>query len=113
MTGGTLAAGATCSFDVAVTGTSAGFYDNVTGFVSSTERGTSTNYATDSLLVVAPPALVKSFSPASILVGSTSSLNFAITNPNQLTTLTGVGFTDTLPAGVTVATSGPTSRCGS
>ena len=57
LTGGTIAAGATCTFNVAVTGTTAGNYDNVTGFIASTESGVSTNYATDSLMVVAPPVI--------------------------------------------------------
>jgi uncharacterized repeat protein (TIGR01451 family) len=112
LTGGTLAAGATCTFAVAVTGTSAGQFDNVTGYVSSTESGVSTNYATASLTVVAPPAIAKSFSPASILTGDSSTLTFDLTNPNSASTLTGLDFTDDLPAGVTIADSGPTSVCG-
>lgn len=112
LTGGSLAAGGSCTFNVSVTGTTEGRYDNITGFISSTESGTSTNYATSTLTVVAPPTLGKAFSPASLLTGSTSSLAFTITNPNQFTTLTGMGFTDALPAGMTIGTSGPTSTCG-
>ena len=112
LTGGTIAAGATCTFDVAVTGTTAGNYDNVTGFIASTESGVSTNYATDSLMVVAPPAISKAFSPSAILTGANSTLAFVLTNPNQQTALNGLQFTDTLPAGVTVATTGPTAICG-
>ena len=112
LTGGQLAAGASCNFNVTVTGTNQGQYNNVTGYISSTESGTSTNYATDSLTVIAPPALAKAFAPTSIFTGDTSSLAFTITNPNQGTALTGIGFTDNLPAGVTVASSGPTSACG-
>ncbi len=112
LSGGSLAAGGSCTFNVSVTGTTEGRYDNITGFISSTESGTSTNYATSTLTVVAPPALGKAFSPASLLTGSTSSLAFTIANPNQLTALTGMGFTDALPAGMTIGTSGPTSTCG-
>ncbi len=112
LTGGSLAAGGSCTFNVSVTGTTEGRYDNITGFISSIESGTSTNYATSTLTVVAPPTLGKSFSPGSLLTGSTSSLSFTITNPNQFTTLTGMGFTDALPTGMTIGTSGPTSTCG-
>src|SRR6185436_4746601 len=89
-----------------------GEYDNVTGYVSSSQSGTSTNYATASLTVIAPPVLAKSFSPTSIFTGGTSTLSFTATNPNLANSLSGIGFTDTLPAGVTVATSGPTATCG-
>ena len=87
LTGGSLAAGGSCTFNVIVTGVIEGQYINVSGFISSTESGTSTNYATDSLIVVAPPIIAKSFSQASILVGGTSTLAFTITNPNQPTPL--------------------------
>ncbi len=110
LTGASLAAGASCTFNVTVTGTVEGTYENITGFLSSNESGTSTSYATDTLTVIAPPTIAKSFSPTSVLIGESSALQFTITNPNQATTLTGIGFTDTLPAGVT-ATDGSFSHC--
>jgi uncharacterized repeat protein (TIGR01451 family) len=113
LTGGALTAGTSCFINIAVTGTTEGQYDNVSGYISSTQSGTSTNYATDSLTVIAPPAIAKSFSQTSILVGGTSTLAFTITNPNQLTPLNGIGFTDTLPAGVTTTNGTTNSLCGS
>lgn len=112
LAGGQMAAGASCTFNVAVTGTNQGNYNNITGFVSSAEGGVSTNYATASLSVIAPPILGTEFSPSSILTGEISELSFTITNPNQLSSLNGLSFTDALPAGVAVATSGPTAACG-
>ena len=112
LTGGQLAQGGSCSFSVNVTGSTEGSYTNVTGFVSTNENGTTTSYATAPLTVVAPPSLGKAFSPAAILTGATSTLSFTIVNPNQSGALTGIDFTDPLPSGVTVATSGPTSACG-
>jgi uncharacterized repeat protein (TIGR01451 family) len=112
LTGGTLSAGGSCTFTVTVTGTTEGQYDNVTGYVSSGESGTSTNYATASLTVIAPPQISKSYSPAAIFTGETSTLTFTITNPNLYNSLSGISFTDTLPAGLTIVTSGPTSTCG-
>jgi uncharacterized repeat protein (TIGR01451 family) len=50
------------------------------------------------------PTLAKAFSPASIcLDGGYSALTFTFTNPNA-SALTGVGFTDTLPAGLLINT---------
>jgi hypothetical protein len=67
-----------------------GNYENITGFLSSNESGTSTSYATDTLTVISPPEFEKSFSPTSILTGETSILQFVIFNPNPSTTLTGI-----------------------
>lgn len=50
-----------------------------------------------------PPTLSKSFSPTPIAWGSTSTLTFTMGNPNG-TALTGVSFSDTLPAGLVIAT---------
>ena len=65
---------------------------------------------------VAPPTVAMAFGAASIAVGGTTSLTFTVTNPNTPPsvdvrpalpaqgTLTGIGFTDTLPAGLVIAT---------
>jgi hypothetical protein len=64
--------------------------------------------------VIAPPTIVKSFGAASIPLNGSTSLSFTINNPNASTTLTGVAFTDTLPAGLVVSTpNGLTGSCGS
>jgi uncharacterized repeat protein (TIGR01451 family) len=115
LTDGSLAAGASCYINVTVTGLNTGEFENVSGFISANESGenkTASGYATDTLTVIAPPDLEKSFAPSSILVGQTSTLTFSISNPNLLSSLSGISFTDTLPAGLTIQTSGPTSMCG-
>ena len=66
LTGGQLGAGGSCTFGVAVTVSAEGLYETPTGFVSSTEGGTSTSYATDLLTVIAPPEIGKAFSPTAI-----------------------------------------------
>ncbi len=59
-----------------------------------------------------PPTLTKAFSPNPIAVGATSTLTFTLTNENNLP-LTGVKFTDVLPAGLEVAaTPAATTTCG-
>jgi arabinogalactan endo-1,4-beta-galactosidase len=49
-----------------------------------------------------------------VALNGTTSLAFHLSNPNTGTSLTGIGFTDTLPAGLVVATpNGLTGSCGS
>jgi uncharacterized repeat protein (TIGR01451 family) len=101
LTGGSIAASGSCMISVDVTGTTAGVKNNSVT-VSSTEGGTG-NTANATLTVVAPPTISKAFNPTSIPVGGVSTLTFTINNPNTTAALTGVSFTDNLPAGVEVA----------
>ncbi|HEY6352737.1 MAG TPA: hypothetical protein VI636_25350, partial [Candidatus Angelobacter sp.] len=116
LSGGTLtalpAAGSSCTFSVSVTGISAGAQVNTTGAVSSTEGGTG-GTASDTLTVIAPPTISKSFSPKSVPLNSNSTLSFTVTNPNTASALSGVAFTDTLPGGVKLASTTVTGACGS
>jgi len=111
LSAGTLAGTASCTVSVTVRGAFAGVNNNSVQ-VSSNEGGVG-NTANASITVVAPPTIAKAFGAASIPVGSVTSLTFTITNPNAATTLTGVGFTDTLPAGLVIATPNAlTGSCG-
>ena len=117
LTGTTLAAGGSCTITVSVTGTAGGLKANTTSVVTSTEGGTG-GTAVAFLVVVAPPTpapptIAKAFGAASISVNGTTTLTFTLTNPKAATALTGVGFTDTLPAGLVVATpNGLVNTCG-
>jgi uncharacterized repeat protein (TIGR01451 family) len=112
LTGATIAANSQCQFSVTVTGASAGQFTNTTGAVTSTNGGTG-NTATANLSVATPPSITKAFGAATIPLNGTTSLTFNITNPNTNLSLTGVAFTDTLPAGLVVATpSGLSNTCG-
>ena len=99
------------SFNVTVTGATAGAQNNTTGNVSSTNGGTGTTSNTATVTVLAPPTITKAFGAATIPVAGTTTLTFTITNPNAGTALTGVAVSDTLPAGLTVATTS-TAQCG-
>ena len=98
--GASIPAGSSCTVSVDITGTASGSYQNVSGFISSTNGGTntgSTGSATASLSVIRPPTIAKLFSPNPILANGTSRLTFTITNPNQNDALNGLSFTDTFP----------------
>jgi uncharacterized repeat protein (TIGR01451 family) len=113
LTGATLAANANCKVSVNVQGIAAGVQNNTTGPVSSTESGPGATSNTASITVIGPPSIAKAFGAASINLNGTTTLSFTITNPNATVALTGVGFGDTLPAGLTVATpNGLTGSCG-
>jgi hypothetical protein len=101
-------------FSVNVIGTTAGTKNNTTTAVTSNLG--SGNTASATLTVVAlPPTLTKAFSDSQIqLFGPNSTaLSFTLTNPNPSATLTGLAFTDTLPAGLLVSTpNGLIGPCG-
>ena len=113
LTGGTIAVSSSCTVTVNVTGTASGAHTNTTGAVTSTNGGTGAT-ATANLTVAAPPAITKTFGAASIPMNGSTSLGFVLVNPAANTVpLTGVAFTDNLPAGLAVALpSGLTSTCG-
>ena len=101
MTGESLAAGASCSFSVNVTGITAGNQSNATTAISSNEGGTGSTSNTAVLSVAAPPLIAKAFGAGYIPLNGITSLSFTITNPAANTLpLTGIGFTDNLPAGL-------------
>ena len=103
-TGGSVAAGATCTLTVDVTSTFPNSYTNTSGDLTSSLGNSGS--ATDDLLVdAARPTFSKAFSPASIGLGGTSTLTIEHTGRVDAKNL---DFTDNLPAGVTVAS--PTNQ---
>lgn len=65
----------------------------------------------DMVLLDVTPQLSKAFSPASLGVGGSSTLTFTITNAAELGAKNGWSFTDTLPAGLTVASADIATNC--
>jgi len=74
-----------------------------TANVTSSSPGTQTKTGTSSSTLIIPPTLAKTFVPASISTGGTTTLTFTINNPNASTTLNGLAFSDTLPLNLQVA----------
>ena len=89
---GTLSIGATGPLsNVATVAVPAGFSDPVASNNSATD--------TDNLL---PPNIAKVFNPTALLVGQSGLLFITVTNPNAAFALSGIAFSDPLPAGVSV-----------
>jgi hypothetical protein len=72
-----------------------------------------TTFAFTPNFTAVPPTIAKSFAPGSVPLNGTTSLTFTLANPDLATTLTGVAFADTFPAGMLVATpNGLANTCG-
>ncbi len=116
---GNLAAGGTCTITVVVTAATSGSYANTSSGATTTQTGVGAGAVsnTATLAVLTPASITKAFSPSPILAGGTSTLTFTLTNPNTLTPLTGVAFTDTFPTtpgamGVAATPNATTNGCG-
>ncbi len=119
--GGSLSAGSSCTFDVALAvpaGVASDTYSNITSNLTATVDGTP-NVAfdpADDLLVIASDflALTKEFTDDPVIPGGTVNLQFSLTNLDSANPASGIAFTDDLDAVVTglVATGLPIAACG-
>ena len=98
---GSLTAESSCAISVDVTSSLAGVYENTSGPLTSS-AGTS-GTASDSLTVEALPGFSKVFSPDFVYENQPSTLTFTIDN-SATVVISGVGFTDTLPTDLVIAT---------
>jgi uncharacterized repeat protein (TIGR01451 family) len=103
-----LAAGATCTVSVRVTGTVPGSYvdTSAVGAVGDAQNVSNPASASASLGVTAAPAIALSqaFVPASMSAGATSILTLTLANTAAgAVPLTGIALADALPAGVVLA----------
>lgn len=103
LSGATIAAGGACAISVTVTAATAGTFTAVSGAASSANGGTG-GTATATLAAAQPVTIAQTASPVSILLGTTTTLTFLLTNPNGVA-LTDLGLNDALPAGLRVAAS--------
>ena len=103
LTGGSMSSGiSSCQITFRIKSDTPGSYLNNDSRISNLTGVTSN--VNDTLNVIGT-TLTKVFSPSTIPAGGTSSLIFTITNGTGNPAQSGLGFTDTLPSGVTV--SGP------
>src|SRR5206468_2328509 len=79
---GSITKATNCTITVNIKGTSAGVKNNTTGAISSSNGGTGTTSNTATITVVAPPTISKAFGAATIPLNGTTTLTFALTNPN-------------------------------
>src|SRR5262249_17082730 len=75
------------------------------------ESNKGNNACNDTVTEAAAPTISKAFGATTIPVGGTTSLSFSIFNPNSNVSLTGVGFMDTLPGGLSTPNA-TSSACG-
>jgi arabinogalactan endo-1,4-beta-galactosidase len=60
-----------------------------------------------------PPTIAKVFGAASVSLNGTTTLTLSLSNPNTASSLSGIGFTDAFPSGLTVSSpNGLTGSCG-
>lgn len=122
LTGGTLAAGGSCTFSVTVqvpANAALKDYLNTTSYIAWESDIPSLNSpytggpASATLTVGAPVTWSKSFTPTSVTVGQPSTLAFTIDNTASSVAASSIAFTDPLPTGMKVANpAGASSTCG-
>jgi uncharacterized repeat protein (TIGR01451 family) len=114
VSGLTIATSTTCRIQVDVTSTTQGSYVNdiPAGAITNDESTSNTGSTTATLNIQAVSAS-KNFSPSNVVIGQTSTLTVVLNNRIVGADLTGVAFTDNLPADVTIASSPTaTNTCG-
>ncbi|GFE57585.1 DUF11 domain-containing protein [Geobacter sp. AOG1] len=105
LTGGAITAAAvTCTIDVTVSVSATGSHNNTTsGATSSTNTSPGPNSNTATLVAyLTAPTVTKAFANSGFQVGGTNRLTITLTNPNGAD-VTGVNFTDTFPANLSIA----------
>jgi uncharacterized repeat protein (TIGR01451 family) len=112
VTGASLAAPATtCTITVNVVSATSGIYTNNSSNISATAPGTLITSAVNATLNISNAALTKAFLTPTVGVNGTSVLRFTLTNATAGAAHGGLGFTDTLPANVSVVAGFTVSQC--
>jgi uncharacterized repeat protein (TIGR01451 family) len=110
ITGVDLAATTTsCTISVPVTSNTAGSYVNDSSRISNLANVTATTLS--DTLVVEAATLTKTFSPSSILVGGTATMSLVLNNSTAKPEHNGMGFTESLPTGLVLASVPAASQC--
>ncbi len=118
LSGGVIPANGSCTVTVNVTAAAAGsFLNSLASGSLQTDNGNNSGTANATLTVTAgipalvAPTLAKSFTPASITLGGSSTLVLTLSNNNAVADTLTAALTDTLPAGLTVSGTA-TTTCG-
>jgi len=102
LSGGELLPSASCSVTVSVTSSTLGTHNNVSSALS-TDLGPAPAATADLTVVTDRPGFTKSFAPASVGLGGRSTLSFLIDNSANASFIFNPNFSDTLPAGMVIA----------
>lgn len=86
-------------------------YDGTVGWTDIGSGGATDDWVFRDYVIPVPPAVTAAFAAPSMKVGQAVALTFTITNGVGDGPITGVGFTDTLPTGLSVS-NGSASACG-
>ena len=100
-----------CTVVVNVTSTATGTNTIAAGALQ-TSAGSNAAAATATLTIYAAATLTKAYSAATIAAGAGSTLTFTVTNGTGRPAQSGMGFTDSFPAGLTVTAVSPVSGNG-
>ncbi|MCB0116175.1 MAG: DUF11 domain-containing protein, partial [Caldilineaceae bacterium] len=112
LSGGSLTADTSCVFSVTLQipqDAAAGSYVNTTSALFASGLQVS-EAVTATLSVQPPPTFTKAFSPTTIYAGEAATLTFTLDNSASVLAATSLAFTDTLPAGLTVASPSNASK---
>lgn len=99
--GGSVGAASTCTVEVDITGDAAGSYPTTSSPLST--AGLQSPAASASLRIEGPPGFSKRFEPAAIAIDQSSRLVLSIDNSASTLAVSALAFTDTLPAGLSLA----------
>lgn len=103
LSGGQVGASQSCSITVNVTSSTPGTHINVSGDLTS-DAGNSGSATANLTVTTARPGFRKSFSPSSIFLGGRSRLTLTLDNSANSSQVFNLGFIDTLPSGMVIAT---------
>lgn len=112
LTGGNLNASQSCTVSVNVTGTQPGQHNNQASAPFSIEGGTGVPGNIAPMAVASPPGIFMSLEPfalppTSVPLNQPFGLFLQVDDPNPTIGLSGIGFTDTFPAGLVLTGTGP------
>jgi uncharacterized repeat protein (TIGR01451 family) len=111
VTGVDLVSNASCTVTIPVRSTTVGSFANTSANISGLAAGLTAAALSDTLVVEAV-SLSKDFAPSSIPATSTATMSLVLANGPGVPEQNAIAFTETLPAGVVLASAPAASQCG-